>query len=168
MTKSRARGTAAESGVTRYFVENGFPHAERRRLRGARDWGDLVVDPMLVVEVKGGDAAKNASLNDIAAWMLEAETERVNADADYGLLVVQRRGVSPARAGAWRAFLPSWAWATLLGAPVGRCAVRGAHVEVTLAHAVEQICAAGIGEARTVEWPVLVSDDGVTGEVGAA
>lgn len=162
MTKSRARGTAAESGVTRYFTENGFPHAERRRLRGARDWGDLVVDPRLVVEVKGGDAAKQASLNDVGAWMVETETERQNADADYGLLVVQRRGVSPARAGAWRAFLPSWAWAGMLGAPEGRCAARGAHVEVTLAHAVEQLRAAGLGEARSVdavEWPELLSDD---------
>lgn len=148
MTKSRARGTAAETGVARFFAENGFPHAERRRLRGNRDWGDLVVDPKIVVEVKGGDAAKNASLGDIGAWMAEAEVERVNADADYGLLVVQRRGISPARAGAWRAFLPSWAWASLLGAPESRCAASWGHVEVTLGHAVEQLRMAGLGQPQ--------------------
>jgi hypothetical protein len=171
VTKSRARGTAAETGVTRFLNANGFPHAERRRLRGARDWGDLVVDPRIIVEVKGGDAAKAASLADIGAWMIETEIERQNADADYGLLVVQRRGVAPTRAGAWRAFLPSWAWASLLGAPVVRCAAGWAHVEVTLAHAVEQIRWAGIGEPLTAADSTaeeLLSDDDDDAKEGAA
>jgi hypothetical protein len=56
--------------------------------------------------VKGGDRARNASDNDIAAWLAETRTERVNARAEYGLLVVQRRGVGPANAGRW------WAWLT--------------------------------------------------------
>jgi hypothetical protein len=165
VTKSRARGTAAESGVTNFLRDTAFPHAERRRLRGVRDWGDIITTPELVIEVKGGDAAKQASLNDIAAWMIETETERQNADADYGLLVVQRRGASPARAGAWRAFLPSWAWAGLLGAPVGRCAAPGGHVEVTLAHAVEQMRVAGLGVPVTPVVGPTLSEPGDEGKV---
>lgn len=146
VNKSGRIGTAAESGVVKYLVANGFPFAERRRLKGGRDEGDLITVPGLCVEVKGGERARNASVRQIAEWMIETEVERGHARADVGMLVVQRRGVAPARAGLWRAVFPAWAWAQLLGAPAGACAALDVPVEVSLAHAVAQLRVAGYGQ----------------------
>ena len=84
-------GTAAETAVVRFLRDNGFPLAERRALHGSTDRGDITGTPGLVWEVKGGDAAKTASDNQIAAWLDETEIERANANAAYGFLVVARR-----------------------------------------------------------------------------
>lgn len=88
--RPRDIGTAAETAVVRHLQANGFPLAERRALHGASDLGDITGTPGLVWEVKGGDAAKTASDAQIAAWLAETERERVNADAVFGFLVVQR------------------------------------------------------------------------------
>jgi hypothetical protein len=107
-------GTDAERAVVRYLRANGFPQAERRALRGEYDAGDIAGTPGLCWEVKGGDAARNASDKDIADWLRETDVERENADADHGLLVVQRRGVGPANAGRWHAWLLSQTLASLV------------------------------------------------------
>lgn len=41
MSKSKAKGTAAESAVVKYLREQGWPSAERRALNGASDRGDI-------------------------------------------------------------------------------------------------------------------------------
>ncbi|MFI7628440.1 hypothetical protein [Microbispora rosea] len=112
--KSKEKGTAAETAVVKVLRANGFPHAERRTLKGIHDQGDITGCIGLCFEVKGGDAAKNASDNQITAWIAETETERINASADIGILVVQRRGVGPANADRWWAILRCNAW--ILGA----------------------------------------------------
>jgi hypothetical protein len=84
-------GTRAESMTVAYLRENGFAQAERRALHGNTDLGDITGIPDVVIEVKGGEAAKNASVGQINAWLEETETERLNAGADIGILVVQRR-----------------------------------------------------------------------------
>ena len=76
---SKAIGTQAETLVTRYLQENGFGTAERRALHGTYDLGDITGIPGVVIEVKSGHAA-------------ETETERKNAEADIGVLVVKRKG----------------------------------------------------------------------------
>ncbi|WP_188187993.1 hypothetical protein [Nonomuraea sp. SYSU D8015] len=86
---------------------HGFPHAERRALAGCQDLGDITGCPGIVFEVKGGDAARNASDAQIAAWMVETEVERVNARAEVGVLVVQRRGVGAQNAHRWWAHITS-------------------------------------------------------------
>lgn len=101
MNKPKKIGTAAETAVARYLQANGFPHAERRALRGELDAGDITGCPGICIEVKGGEAAKGASDQLVAGWLAETETERVNAGADIGVLVLQRRGVGPANAGRW-------------------------------------------------------------------
>ena len=103
--KSKEKGTAAETAVVRVLRTHGFPHAERRTLKGIYDQGDITGCIGLCFEVKGGDAAKNASDNQITAWLAETETERVNAGADIGILVVQRRGIGPGNADRWWAIL---------------------------------------------------------------
>ena len=101
VNKSGNIGTAAETAVVRVFNANGFPHVERRRLRGNKDCGDLSGIPGVVVEVKGGNAARNASDRLIESWLDETQVETVNAGADIGVLIVARRGIGPANAGQW-------------------------------------------------------------------
>ncbi len=108
---SKNKGTAAETAVLRAFrTILSVPESRSRRmtLAGRYDLGDVHVEfpngALYAVEVKAGKQADDASLGDIAAWQLEAETEAVNAGG-YPLLVVKRRGVGPERAALWRAFI---------------------------------------------------------------
>ena len=103
--RPRDIGTAAETAVVRYLVANGWPSAERRALKGNLDQGDVTGCPGLVIEVKGGNAAKTASDGQITAWLAETETERLNAKADIGVLVLQRAGCGPANVGRWWAVI---------------------------------------------------------------
>ena len=105
VNKPKALGTAAETAVVRALRTLGWPHAERRALAGAYDLGDITGCPGIVWEVKGGEAAKSASDKQITKWLAETETERVNAGADVGVLVLQRRGAGPRNAHRWWAYL---------------------------------------------------------------
>jgi hypothetical protein len=97
-------GTAAETAVVRATRTRGFPNADRLALTGALDRGDVGLCPGVIIEVKGGDAARNASDGMIDGWLIETERERLNARADVAFLVTQRAGVGPANAHRW------WAW----------------------------------------------------------
>jgi hypothetical protein len=114
MNKPKRIGRDAENAVVAYLRAHGWPEVERRAQRGSRDAGDLTGCPGLCIEVKGGEAAKNASDLLVADWLEETEKERVNAGADVGVLVLQRRGVGPANAGRWWAVMRCNAW--VLGA----------------------------------------------------
>ena len=85
MSASRAKGTSWETAVVRYLQERGWPHAERRALRGIRDAGDVAGIRGLVVEAK---ACRDIQLG---KWMTELDVEVVNADADCGALWIKRR-----------------------------------------------------------------------------
>ena len=107
MNRPKAIGTAGETGVARYLAAHGFPKAERRALRGIEDGGDIAGVDGIVWEVKTGDMAKSAGYMLLDTWMQETERERRNVlDAELGVLVVQSRGASPARAGLWSAYVP--------------------------------------------------------------
>lgn len=106
MSKQRAKGTMFETLVANYLREHGFPHAERRALQGVQDKGDLTGMPGLVIE------CKNHKEMSFSEWLKETEQERVNANADYGVLVVKRRGVWDA--GQSYAVMPLDAMARLL------------------------------------------------------
>lgn len=84
--RSKAKGTAAESAVVGYLREKGWPAAERRALSGNLDKGDVAGIPGVVVEVKD---CKSLTFG---PWLAEAETERVNAGADVGVVWAKRRG----------------------------------------------------------------------------
>lgn len=93
---SRDIGTRGETAVARYLNANGFGGAEIRRTRGTKDLGDITGCGPLVIEIKSGEKARNASDGQIDRWLVETETERTNAGADLGLLVVarHRKGVA--------------------------------------------------------------------------
>jgi hypothetical protein len=90
MSRSKDIGTKAETQVVRYLIPNGFPQAERRALRGIRDVGDITGTPGIVWEVKGGEAARQASDNQIDLWLAETELERDNAHEHLGFLIIAR------------------------------------------------------------------------------
>jgi hypothetical protein len=105
VNKSGQRGTAAETAVVRALIRLGVAGAERRRLRGRDDAGDITGWPGVAVSVKGGDKAKKASDGLIEQWLAELETQRRNANAEIGLLTVQRKGVGYPNAEQWHAYL---------------------------------------------------------------
>ena len=86
MSRSKAKGTAAETAVVRYLRSVGFVQAERRALNGIADRGDIAGIPGVVIEVK------NHARQELPAWVAEAETERDNDNADLGVVWHKRRG----------------------------------------------------------------------------
>lgn len=106
VTKSKQKGTAAETAVVRYLLsvtygEMGqvFPGVERRTLSGKYDRGDIAGLPNVVIEVK---AAEKLAL---AKWQRETLAEVANAGVDYGVLVV-KRAYKPVH--QWDAYVPAW------------------------------------------------------------
>lgn len=137
--RPKAIGTAAETAVVRYLAAHGFPAAERRALHGATDLGDITGTPQIVWEVKGGEAAKDASDKRVAAWFDEAREEAGNAGATYGFLIVQRRQKG----------VRDW-WAVLDVCDLAKLVRRDAlnqssnlHCRLTLAQLVELLTLAG-------------------------
>lgn len=105
MNKSKQIGTRGETAVVKALRANGFCGAERRALAGAHDLGDILACPGMIIEVKWGAAARDASLADIAWWWRQTEKERFNSRAALGILVVQRKGYGDARADKSRCFI---------------------------------------------------------------
>jgi len=92
-TPQKRKGSAFELEVARFLQGAGFPHAERAYGAGRQDdRGDIDGLPGLVIE------CKNHKTHDLSGWLDEAERERNNARADYGVVVVKRRGKAAAKA----------------------------------------------------------------------
>lgn len=144
MNRPKAIGTKAETAVTRAAQMRGFPHAERRALRGRADVGDVLLCPGLVLEVKGGDMARRASDALVAKWLVETERERVNANAEHAFLVVQRAGVGPRNAHQWHAYWTAGGWARLLGHEVP-VALAGSTIRTSLESSLAALVANGWG-----------------------
>lgn len=109
MSKAKDIGTRAETAVRNYLLSAGYNplDAHRNVLKGTADEGDVWLREtygLIVFEIKGGKMAKEASYGQVEKWMIEAETERANADAKFGFLVTQRAGVGYPRAGEWWAY----------------------------------------------------------------
>lgn len=127
VNKPKAIGTAAESAVVKYIKSLGFDalSVTRKTLSGNNDLGDVWWNThlgLVVIEVKGGATAKNASYNQIAAWFNEAEAEASNAAMQMSgwitpLLVTQRSGIGHANAGDWWVWLYSDDYLNILNAP---------------------------------------------------
>jgi hypothetical protein len=94
MSKSKQKGTLAETAVADYLKQT-FSAVERRTLSGAYDKGDIAGVPNCVIEVKNQRSYK------IHEWMKETETERVNAAANLGVLVIKPNGVGVSNVDKW-------------------------------------------------------------------
>lgn len=86
MSRNKSKGTSFETLVVRFLADHGFPYAERRALAGINDLGDITGTPGIVWE------CKNHKTLAFSEWLIEAEVERANAAADYGIVVAKRRG----------------------------------------------------------------------------
>lgn len=90
MTRSRqsakAAGTRWESAIVAALKAHGWPHAERRRLAGARDRGDIAGVVGVVIEAKDHNRLALAEAVD------QATTEAANDGAAIGAAWLKRRG----------------------------------------------------------------------------
>lgn len=68
------------------YLRRWVPHAERRRLTGTHDRGDIAGTPGICWEIKSG-----ARL-DLAGWLHELAAEVDNDQADHGILVIRPKG----------------------------------------------------------------------------
>jgi hypothetical protein len=83
----KERGSQFEREVVKYLKDHGFPFAERAYGAGRNDdRGDIDGLPGVVMECK---AQRTSALSE---WVKEAETERVNAEAAFGIVVHKRFG----------------------------------------------------------------------------
>jgi hypothetical protein len=105
-TYSKTKGREAENAAVACLQTQGWPYAERRRLAGSSDRGDIAGIPGVVIEVK------NEKRIDLAGYMAELEVEIANDGADTGFAWVKKRGCTDAR--DWYAVLPAWRLLALL------------------------------------------------------
>jgi hypothetical protein len=96
VNRPKARGTAWESAVVRYFRENGWPHADRLTLSGSQDRGDIRLGDGIDVVVE----CKAHKSYTIPEWLRETEKERANANADLGAVFMKLNGKAQAQDGA--------------------------------------------------------------------
>lgn len=139
--KPRDIGTRAETAVVRYLRDHGWPHAERRALRGNQDAGDITGTPGVCWSVKAGEYARQPSDRQVAQWLAELETQRVNAGAAHGLLITRRHRTGDP--GHWWAYIPA---ATLTALVDGRPAGGAQWVVTPLWQAVGLLRSAGYGD----------------------
>lgn len=86
MSRQKAKGTAAEVAVLKFLEENDIL-AVRNPPSGTKDKGDLtILRPKIILEVK------NHKRMELAQWVDEAEVERVNANAEIGIVAHKRVG----------------------------------------------------------------------------
>jgi len=87
--KAKARGGQAERYTAALLREIGFKEADSEFGAGrSEDVGDIRNVPNTVIEVKA-ERAFNPS-----GWLTEAEIERQNAGADWGIVIAKRPGKS--------------------------------------------------------------------------
>jgi hypothetical protein len=86
MRAVKARGARFEQDVCDWLATHGFPHAERRHLRGNHDRGDVAGVPSWVLEIK------NVASVTLGAFVDEAAREAANDGAEHYAAVIRRRG----------------------------------------------------------------------------
>lgn len=85
LSKLKSKGTSFETLVTEYLCSEGLD-AYRQPLSGVNDKGDIHIHgwPDFVIE------AKNHKRMELSQWITEAETEKVNANRELGIVVHKR------------------------------------------------------------------------------
>jgi hypothetical protein len=106
VSKSKQKGTAAETAVVNWLVSKGRKHVERRTLNGSNDRGDIAGIPAVVLEVK------NCVKMELSAWLKELDVEMHNDKADTGVVIHKKKGTTDV--GLWYATMPVDVWYKLL------------------------------------------------------
>lgn len=152
---NRNKGLTAERDLCKWLRANGFGGAERAVRTGFRVGDRVSADPGDVTGTPGVVwSVKYVAVEQTAAWLAEVDAMLKGGDADYGLLIVKRRG--HADPGEW------WCWlrfcdlvgieaATRSRIPVIYCGhSAGAPVRMELGHVVPLLRAAGYGTPMVV------------------
>ena len=83
---SGRKGTYWETRLVAWLRVNGWPYVERRARHGSRDRGDIAgLGLSCIVE------AKNEKRIDLPRYLAEAEVERFNDGAEFGVVCIPRR-----------------------------------------------------------------------------
>ena len=83
---AKAKGRETENQAVEWLREQGWTEAERRRLQGCEDQGDVAGVPRLCIEVKSAADWKPVQ------WLRETTVETVNARADLGFVMARPKG----------------------------------------------------------------------------
>lgn len=81
---AKAKGRKAENEIVAYLQENGYPEAERRRLSGVQDKGDVAGVRDVCIEVK------NQKTHELANWLDQLFREMEHAKATWGAVMFPR------------------------------------------------------------------------------
>ncbi len=97
VSKASKKGAGFERMVADYMARELRENIDRRVKYGAKDKGDIAGFSIggwsCVVE------CKNQARMELSQWLDEAEAERENANASYGIVVHKRKGCGEARVG---------------------------------------------------------------------
>jgi hypothetical protein len=88
VTRSKQRGTKAETDVRNYLRLRGWPFARRLTLGGSKDPGDITLGDGIPVTIEVKDCAEYR----LSQWLTEAHTERDNNGHHIGFVWFKRRG----------------------------------------------------------------------------
>lgn len=83
---AKTKGRDTENSFVEFLHGKGIRSAERRRLTGSYDKGDIAGWADVCVEVKSG------AVLSISGWLKELAAEVVNAKAKLGFIVVRPKG----------------------------------------------------------------------------
>lgn len=83
---AKAKGRATENQAVEWLRSKGWVNAERRRLAGTSDLGDIAGIPGMVIEVK------SAAQWQPTKWLAECEVERDNAQAELAFVMARPKG----------------------------------------------------------------------------
>lgn len=93
LSTAKAKGRAWETACVLFAKEHGFPLAERRRLSGTEDRGDVAGIPAVVVECKAERTYQPLQ------WRREADVEADNDHALLGVVWFKKNGMTGAENG---------------------------------------------------------------------
>lgn len=98
MSKEMQKGSTFESDVAGYSARRlGDDRIERRAKNGKNDRGDIAG-----IRIRGKRCVvecKNHRRMELSKWLDEAEVERSNDDAEYGVVVHKRKGCGAKKMG---------------------------------------------------------------------
>jgi len=103
---AKAKGRETENQAVAWLREHGWVNAERRRLTGAEDQGDVTGIPGLCIEVKSAAAWKPVQ------WLKETSIETSNAHAELGFVMARPKGGT--NVDDWVILMTPATWLTLL------------------------------------------------------
>ena len=94
-TRSKDKGTWAETQILRAAQANGFPDAYRLALHGAADVGDIQLCKRIIIE------AKNEKAISVPQYLRELEVEMINSKSVFGFVCYKTPGLGEQNVLQW-------------------------------------------------------------------